>query len=41
LKFGASVGRKDGDGEGVFEDERARVMELMRSAAHGDTKGGA
>jgi len=41
LKFGASVGRKDGDGEGIFEDKRARVMELMRGSAQSDTKGGA
>ena len=41
LEFEAGLGRKDGDGEGIFEDERVRVMQLVRGSAHGDTKGGA
>jgi hypothetical protein len=41
LEFEAGVGWKDWDSERVFEDERARVMQLVRGAAHGDTKGSA
>ena len=41
LEFEARLGREDGDGEGIFEDERAGVMQLVRGSAHGDTKGGA
>jgi hypothetical protein len=32
---------KNRNGDGVFEDEWRCVVELMRGAAHGDSKGGA
>jgi hypothetical protein len=31
---------EDWDGDGVFEDERVRVVKLVRGAAHGYTEGG-
>jgi hypothetical protein len=41
LEFETGVGRQDGNGVGVFEDERPRVMQLVRGTAHGDTESGA
>jgi len=41
LEFRAGVRRKNRHSEGVFEDERARIMQLVCRATHGDTKSGA
>jgi hypothetical protein len=38
--FGEEFPAEDGDGNGIVEDERLRVVELMRGAAHRDTESG-
>ncbi|GGA71685.1 hypothetical protein GCM10011507_24120 [Edaphobacter acidisoli] len=35
--FGVSIA-ENGHGNGIFKNERLRVVELMRGAAHGDAK---
>jgi hypothetical protein len=32
---------KDGNGDGIVEDERLRIVKLMCGSPHGDTEGGA
>lgn len=41
VKFGKVLLAEDGDGDGVFEDERLRVIKLVRGAAESDAQGGA
>ena len=41
MDFGKIFRAKDGDGDGVVEDERLRIVKLMRGAAHGYAECGA
>ena len=41
VNLGEIFRAEDGDGDGVFEDERLRIVKLMRGAAHRYAEGGA